>query len=156
MKLILYFLLSSLLCSPHDSGEWWLLPLMWTTWDTRLALYCFTNLRAIKTVWEKLGLRLVSNNHHHFMLLLTHKCSITQLPAVPSPLDMHLWTESLMEGCVLCVHRGPLLRHCVLLLASRRRTGNRDNISRELEHKQDRVYYVQGFLWLDSDVVMSW
>lgn len=52
--------------------------------------------------------------------------------------------------------RGPLLRHCVLLLASRRRTGNRDNISRELEHKQDRVYYVQGFLWLDSDVVMSW
>ena len=63
---------------------------------------------------------------------------------------------SLWWRVVSCVHRGPLLRHCVLLLASRRRTGNRDNISRELEHKQDRVYYVQGFLWLDSDVVMSW
>ena len=58
-KLILFTfscLLSSLLYKPHGSGDYCLCwhSLMWTTWETRLALYCFTNLRAIKTVWEKL------------------------------------------------------------------------------------------------------
>ena len=58
-KLILFTfscLLSSLLYKSHGSGDYCLCwhSLMWTTWDTRLALYCFTNLRAIKTVWERL------------------------------------------------------------------------------------------------------
>ena len=100
---------------------------MWTTWDTQ-ALYCFTNLRAIKAVWEKLCLVFSSNHHNHRMLLLvtqhtTEPCVSPYIPqqtdshmegSITGPRDIHHQTESHMLRC-LC---SASVRASVLILAS--------------------------------------